>query len=194
MGFTYTSLLLIICFCWDIHLCVSKPYSVLNQTVQTCDDVLSYYQYLGYQIKDCMEDLAGKSLFWRIDTPLSWDYARSACKASTADLAVPKSGWQRSIIAMLLTLKVQQAAEVWVGVQRQNGAMKFIDGSDIPAAYWPTYTPNWSNCINNQDCGYAFISWYTGTGAFYSSYYSGFFYCTSLACSVSQPFVCQVHL
>lgn len=180
-------------------MCVSKPSNLLNQTVQTCDDVLSYYQFMGYEIEDCIEDVWSKSLFWRIDTPLPWDDARSACKASMADLAVPKSGAHRAIIVSLITLKgnANQPSAVWIGIQRQNGTLKFIDGSEIPSSRWPTtlYPPTYGGCIHSYDCGWAFISWCNNNGvANDNSWYMGFYYCTNLSCNTPSPFVCQIQM
>lgn len=63
-----------------------------KSTVQTCDDVYKYYQFIDYQVNDCISDPSTKSLFWRIDTKLSWSNARDACRASiNGDLAVPKT-------------------------------------------------------------------------------------------------------
>lgn len=191
----HISSLLITCFCSTICFSViGAESSSLNQTIETCDDViLFYYQYKGYKIEDCMEDPTSPTLFWRIDQSLPWNEARSTCKASNGDLAVPKTGWHRSIVASLMAMKVQQYVLCWIGIQRQNGTLKFIDGSEIPASKWPTYTKSYSHCVNNQDCGTVLVNWYDSRGnrAYENSHYSGLFYCSSPSCNFPQPFICQ---
>lgn len=140
--------------------------------------------------------MSSKSLFWRIDTPLPWNNARAACRASMGDLEIPKSGTHRAIVTSLISMKVYQDVHTWIGIQRQNGVLKFIDGSDIPANRWPTYTNNYAICINNQDCGFVVLTWWdnqSGSMARVDSYVLGFYYCTQYDCNTAFIFICQVH-
>lgn len=126
MYLTHTLLLVIIVIIIIINIIViinicfndCNCFSVANKTkiktnIRTCDDVFSFYQYKGYKIEDCLTDQESKSLFWRVDTLSNWTDARAACRASFADLAVPKSASHRSIVGTLVSLKVHQLSNVW---------------------------------------------------------------------------------
>lgn len=165
----------------------------VKTNVQTCHDVLKFYQSVGHQVDDCIEDPASKSLIWRVDDPLPWEMARNVCRSvAGADLLVPKTGFQRMILTNLIMMKHTGLNwyHCWIGIEQQQGSYTYTDGSPVESYRWSTQY----GCMNNQNCGFAFINWSKdGQNACYDSGCAGLYYCTNAPCStITFPFICQV--
>lgn len=174
------------------------PLSKLS-TVQTCDDVFKNYQNSSYQVVDCISDPSTRSLFWRIDTALSWSNAVEACKGggnTDSNLAVPKTTSQRMLVSGLITLKYIQQTHCWIGITKTKGIYKekayphlFIDGSEIEPFRWSPYY----NCsTGGNECGFVYLGWdMPNSVASPNSYHLGFYYCNNAKCDDNLISICQ---
>lgn len=182
----YYRLLLLIVVHAFVVCCYSKP---ANQsvTIQSCADIISYYQYAGYLVDDCYREVETNILFWRIDNPLSWQDARVACRSVLkADLAVPKTSAQRFVVSSLVATKHTVPSHTWIGINVQNETITYVDGSTVE-----TYRIYPGSLAGNNYCGLAFFSWAYNNQAYVDDFYAGFYYGT-IPCPIPYVLICQV--
>lgn len=190
------STVVLLVFCW-IQLGSSTPLfqfsSVKNHsttTVQTCSDVIQFYQQ-GYELPvyDCLVEAESKSLYWRVDFQQSWSQARGNCQLVTnGDLAVVKTTAQRAVALNLINLKVIKAP-TWLGFQYQTGAVQYVDGSTVDSYI---YNNNPWFSTSNGNCGCVDYNWANLDGSSSQNYNMLGFWFQLSDCN-NSPFVsiCQ---
>lgn len=135
---------------FHVILSVIFMYTVKSQVVQNCDQVLQFYSQLGYLISDCYQASANK-LYFRLDQRMTNKVARAACdEAENADLAVVNGFSDQRILNALFTAKIIMNTWMWIGIERQNGKLLWINGGIVPSLRWYPSANNES--ISNGDC------------------------------------------
>jgi len=114
-----------------------QPKVLANDVVTSCDQVIEMYAQVGYPVTDCVlmsQQRLLTYLYYRVDTQLSFQDARLACKtAQNADLATASlDPDQQLALNDLYRNKFTMDTWMWIGLARINNSLQWIDGSGSP--------------------------------------------------------------